>query len=267
MQFLKDLLRAAIGLPFVLVGILFAFFSVAGFISGDKWFATGFLSVGLILGFIGFRILGLRRRLKTSASFGRGTGRKSWRDDPSSDRQKSFAEELGIDYPSNIRKGDLSDLISQKLSKKTAALWHIGWAVVLIVIAGWLVFKSIDQQQFHQPAQQPVRQSSDTAAETKSAPIPKFEVAPKPETVSVDSHNETTPTDSSTTTSEKKILPGFRTWTDSTGQHKTEAKFAGMAFGKVKLMKEDGTTIELSFERLSKEDQQWIEDRKKGKNK
>jgi hypothetical protein len=44
------------------------------------------------------------------------------------------------------------------------------------------------------------------------------------------------------------------------GQHKTEARFGGMALGKVKLVKEDGTIIELPLEKLSDEDQQWIED-------
>jgi hypothetical protein len=55
----------------------------------------------------------------------------------------------------------------------------------------------------------------------------------------------------------------WRTWTDSTGTHKTEAKFGGMAFGKIKLIKKDGTTVQVPLEKLSDEDQQWIKDRKR----
>lgn len=55
----------------------------------------------------------------------------------------------------------------------------------------------------------------------------------------------------------------WRTWTDSTGKHTIEAKFRGMAAGKVRLNKHDGNTIQLPFEKLSDEDQKWIESRKK----
>jgi hypothetical protein len=36
-----------------------------------------------------------------------------WRDDPATERQKSFADDLGIQYPDNVTKGELSDLISE----------------------------------------------------------------------------------------------------------------------------------------------------------
>ncbi len=55
----------------------------------------------------------------------------------------------------------------------------------------------------------------------------------------------------------------WRTWTDSTGRHTVEAKFGGMMAGKVKLTKKDGATIQLLLEKLSDEDQKWIENRKK----
>lgn len=55
----------------------------------------------------------------------------------------------------------------------------------------------------------------------------------------------------------------WRTWRDSTGKYTVEARFSGMGFGKVKLIKKDGTTIEVPLERLSEDDQQWLEDRKK----
>ena len=53
----------------------------------------------------------------------------------------------------------------------------------------------------------------------------------------------------------------WRTWTDSTGQFKTKAMFGGMAGGKVKLIKKDGSTVRLSLEALSEEDRQWIKNK------
>ena len=50
----------------------------------------------------------------------------------------------------------------------------------------------------------------------------------------------------------------YRTWTDSSGVHKIEAKFGGMAGGKVKLIKRDGTTLQLPLDKLSTSDQEWI---------
>ena len=50
----------------------------------------------------------------------------------------------------------------------------------------------------------------------------------------------------------------WRTWTDSTGQFTTKAKFGGMAGGKVKLIKKDGSTVRLPLSTLSQEDQDWL---------
>ncbi len=55
----------------------------------------------------------------------------------------------------------------------------------------------------------------------------------------------------------------WRTWTDTTGEHKIEAKFGGLAAGKVKLIKRDGSTIQVPLEKLSDDDQEWIDKRKK----
>lgn len=46
-----------------------------------------------------------------------GTTSQSWRDGPATWKQKSFADDLGIDYPPNIGKGDLSDLIDKHLGR------------------------------------------------------------------------------------------------------------------------------------------------------
>lgn len=57
------------------------------------------------------------------------------------------------------------------------------------------------------------------------------------------------------------VEPALRTWTDATGEYSVEAKFAGMAFGTVKLRRSDGVVIELAMDRLSEECQQWIRER------
>lgn len=57
--------------------------------------------------------------------------------------------------------------------------------------------------------------------------------------------------------------PQYRTWTDSTGKHTAEAKYSGIALGKVLLRNKDGKTIKVPLERLSEEDQEWIKARKK----
>lgn len=54
----------------------------------------------------------------------------------------------------------------------------------------------------------------------------------------------------------------WRTWTDSSGEHKIDAKFGGMASGKVILVRSDGSKIQLPLEELSEEDQEWIKERK-----
>jgi hypothetical protein len=50
----------------------------------------------------------------------------------------------------------------------------------------------------------------------------------------------------------------FRIWTDSTGQHQTEAQFVDYADGKARLRTRDGSLIEVPAERLSEPDQQWL---------
>lgn len=51
----------------------------------------------------------------------------------------------------------------------------------------------------------------------------------------------------------------LRTWTDSTGQHKVEARFLAVADGKVKLRTDAGREITLPMERLCEEDQELLE--------
>lgn len=51
----------------------------------------------------------------------------------------------------------------------------------------------------------------------------------------------------------------WRTWKDATGKHAIEASYSGMAFREVILTKRDGKRIKVPVDKLSKEDQEWLE--------
>ena len=53
----------------------------------------------------------------------------------------------------------------------------------------------------------------------------------------------------------------FHTWTDNTEKYSVEAVFLAQEAGRVRLRRRDGQVIELSLERLSKEDREWMKDR------
>jgi hypothetical protein len=53
----------------------------------------------------------------------------------------------------------------------------------------------------------------------------------------------------------------YRSWTDNTGEHTVEARFKGMGFGQVRLVKRDGQEITLPLEKLSAADQEWVKRR------
>ena len=55
----------------------------------------------------------------------------------------------------------------------------------------------------------------------------------------------------------------WRTWTDASGTHKTEAKFSGLLSGNVKLTKRDGSVLTLPLEKLSDDDKEWVKKRSK----
>jgi hypothetical protein len=59
----------------------------------------------------------------------------------------------------------------------------------------------------------------------------------------------------------KETDSDFRAWVDSTGEYRINAKFGGMAFGNVTLIKEDGSKLTLPKEKLSEEDQEWLQKR------
>jgi len=55
----------------------------------------------------------------------------------------------------------------------------------------------------------------------------------------------------------------WRTWTDSTGKYTTYAKYSGIAFDKVTLIKQDGSKVQLPLDKLSDEDREWVANRSK----
>jgi hypothetical protein len=57
----------------------------------------------------------------------------------------------------------------------------------------------------------------------------------------------------------------WRVWTDASRTHKLEARFKWMLGDKVKLVKRDGTELSIALEKLSEDDQRWIQDRTKKK--
>jgi len=51
---------------------------------------------------------------------------------------------------------------------------------------------------------------------------------------------------------------GFRTWTDITGQHKTEAEFVDFKDEKVRLRKRNGRVVTVPIEKLSRADREFV---------
>jgi len=66
------------------------------------------------------------------------------------------------------------------------------------------------------------------------------------------------------TQEERRLRPTLRTWRDSTGRHEVKAVFLKLEDGEVSLRREDGKQITLPLERLSEEDQQYIEELLRG---
>jgi len=59
-------------------------------------------------------------------------------------------------------------------------------------------------------------------------------------------------------TAKANPLAGMHTWTDSTGQYKTEAEFVEFKDGRVHLKKADGSPVAIPLDRLSPADQQLV---------
>jgi len=103
-----SVLRRLLGLAVISIGLFVGLLALAGWASGGEGgigLAIFFGVLSLILLIIGGRWARASARLE------------SWRDDPATDRQKSFANDLGIRYSKNATKGELSDLISRVTGK------------------------------------------------------------------------------------------------------------------------------------------------------
>ena len=101
------LIRRLLGFAVILVSLLLALFAVVGWSTGkdnslERGTAIGVGVVAVVLLLIGSKMVRATRRPV------------SWRSDPATERQRSFANDLGIQYPKNITKGELSDLIGQE---------------------------------------------------------------------------------------------------------------------------------------------------------
>ena len=115
MRLLAYLFRLVIGLPLLAAGVVLIVGAVClGIVEGGKSppvYAIGGVAVLILI--LGIKFLPKRRRASPFADETDG----NWRDDPATGRQKSFARELGIKFSARIKKGALSDLISEKTGK------------------------------------------------------------------------------------------------------------------------------------------------------
>ena len=115
MRLLANLLRIVVGIPLIGVGVVLAVGALAFFYQGAGLTPYGFVFLGLAFLFVvlGIRFLPNRQRqLHTDP-----TQDRSWRDGPATEKQKSFAGDLGIKFLKNITSGAISDLISEKTCK------------------------------------------------------------------------------------------------------------------------------------------------------
>jgi hypothetical protein len=112
------LFRLIIGVPLVAVGLVMSFVAVCLIAkSGDKApYMYVVWGLGLLTMLLGFKSLPKKKKRRKSPLAGRSSGRPDHnkRGSPASEEQKSFARELGIEFPPSISKEDLSDLITEE---------------------------------------------------------------------------------------------------------------------------------------------------------
>lgn len=100
-----NLLRLIIGIPLIVLGLVTLLGSVFFVLLGKDAVAAS-----VIMGVIGLALIWAGRK------FAWGHNRDGhWRADPASNKQKSFAREMGIKFHPGISKGELSDKISEAL--------------------------------------------------------------------------------------------------------------------------------------------------------
>jgi len=109
--------RLVIGVPLTAVGLgltLVAVYLIAK--TGDKPLCMVVWGLGLLIMMLGLKFLPKKKQRRESPFAGRSPGRPddSRRDFPATERQQCLARELGVKFPPDISKGDLSDLIAEK---------------------------------------------------------------------------------------------------------------------------------------------------------
>ena len=114
--------RLVIGVPLTAVGLgltLVAVYLIAN--TGDKSLCMVVWGLGLSIMMLGLKFLPKKKQHRESPFAGRSPGRlnDSRRDSPATEKQKSSARELGIEFPPSISRGDLSDLIAKESDNGT----------------------------------------------------------------------------------------------------------------------------------------------------
>ena len=113
------LFRPVIGLPLAAVGFVLTLVAVCLIANtgGKSPFLYIVWGLGLLTIMLGVKSLPKKKKQRRESPFaGRSPGRPddNRRDFPATEKQKSFARELGIKFPPSISKGDLSDLIAEE---------------------------------------------------------------------------------------------------------------------------------------------------------
>jgi hypothetical protein len=104
---------------------------------------------------------------------------------------------------------------------------------------------------------------------TESEPIPVTEPEPMPTqptvTPTTEPAPEPKPIEPPPEPVKKKLQPmqEVRTWSDTTGKFSVQARYGGTLGDKVLLLKEDGTSVKVPLEKLSDDDKEWIQNRKR----
>ena len=105
------LLRLVIGVPLMALGLILLFGGLLMALVGPDTRAGG-----IIMGLIGLTLVWVGRKF-TGTTPRTNPDDEHWRSGPATNKQKTFARELGIEFPANISKGDLSDLISEETGR------------------------------------------------------------------------------------------------------------------------------------------------------
>jgi hypothetical protein len=109
--------RHVVGFLLVAVGLgaaLAAVYLIAN--TADKSPYMVVWGLGLLTMMLGLKFLPKKKQRRESTLAGRSPGRPddNRRDLPATENQRRLARELGIDFPPDISKGDLSELIAEK---------------------------------------------------------------------------------------------------------------------------------------------------------